>query len=148
MKMSRRNALTALAMGSLGMSPSLPLAGMASRKSATFRFCLNTSTVSGKNPGLHRYVEIASSAGYQGIEIWVRDLEAALGEGHSLSALKRFLEDHNLVVENAIGFAPWIYLKWEKNTADFSNLEGNPGSCPSWNSGDRRRYYGTWDRCF
>lgn len=115
MKLSRRNALSVLAMGALGVRSSISAAGRpvhvaggAVPGPATFRFCLNTSTVSGKNPGLHRYIEIASRAGYHGIEIWVRDLEAALEAGHTLSSLSRFVEDHGLVVENAIGFAPWM----------------------------------------
>ncbi len=97
-----------MAMGVLGIHPSIPVAGRTSTGPARFRYCLNTSTVSGKNPGLHRYIEIAARAGYQGIEIWVRDLEAAVQAGHALSELKGFVEDHGLVVENAIGFAPWM----------------------------------------
>jgi 2-keto-myo-inositol isomerase len=115
MKLSRRKALSVMAMGVLGVRSSIVAAGRPAQAAGrpvtgpvSFRYCLNTSTVSGKNPGLHRYIEIASRAGYHGIEIWVRDLEAALDAGHTLSSLSRFVEDHGLVVENAIGFAPWM----------------------------------------
>jgi 2-keto-myo-inositol isomerase len=119
MKLSRRNALSVMAMGVLGVRSSLPVAGRPAAGPATFRYCLNTSTISGKNPGLHRYIEIASRAGYHGIEIWVRDLEATLEAGHTLSSLRRYVEDQGLVVENAIGFAPWMAV----GEAGFEQME-------------------------
>ena len=108
MKISRRNALSTMALGSVGLTLSSSLAGKEAATPAKFSYCLNTSTISGKNPGLHSYVKIASSAGYNGIEVWVRDVQAALEAGHSISALKNYIEDHGLKVENAIGFAPWM----------------------------------------
>jgi 2-keto-myo-inositol isomerase len=108
MRISRRNALSAMALGTLGLTNPVPLRGEVSKSPSTFRYCLNTSTISGKNPGLLKYIEIASKAGYDGIEVWVKDVEAALKAGQSLSSLKRFIEDHGLQVESAIGFAPWM----------------------------------------
>jgi sugar phosphate isomerase/epimerase len=75
---------------------------------AKFSFCLNTSTIRGQNPGLEAYIKIASKAGYDGVELWIRDVKAYLDEGHSSEDLKKFIEDHGLRVENAIGFAPWL----------------------------------------
>lgn len=73
-----------------------------------FRYCLNTSTVS-KNPlPIIKYIDIASEAGYDGIEIWIRDLNTYLDSGKKASDLKKYLSDKNLTVENAIGFAPWL----------------------------------------
>lgn len=73
-----------------------------------FRFCLNTSTLS-KNPlDIVKYIDIASGAGYDGIEIWIRDLKKYLDSGKKASDLKKYLIDKNLTVENAIGFAPWL----------------------------------------
>ncbi len=97
-----------MALGTLGLTNPVPLRGEESNIPSKFRYCLNTSTISGKNPGLLKYIEIASKAGYDGIEVWVRDVEAALNAGQSLSSLKRFIEDHGLQVESAIGFAPWM----------------------------------------
>jgi len=59
MRISRRNALSAIAMGALGMTHTLPLRGEVLKSSSTFRYCLNTSTISGQNPGLLKYIEIA-----------------------------------------------------------------------------------------
>jgi len=108
MRISRRHALSAMAMGALGMTHPAPLRGGGSKTISTFRYCLNTSTISGRDFGLLKYIDIASEAGYHGIEVWVRDVEAALKEGHTLSSLKSYIDDHGLKVENAIGFAPWM----------------------------------------
>jgi 2-keto-myo-inositol isomerase len=73
-----------------------------------FRYCLNTSTVS-KNPlPIVKYIDIASEAGYDGIEIWIRDLKTYLDSGKKASDLLKYLTEKNLTVENAIGFAPWL----------------------------------------
>lgn len=108
MKISRRNALSSMALGSVGLTLPSSLAAKEAAKSSQFRYCLNTSTISGINPGLLGYVEIASKAGYDGIEVWVRDVQAALEAGHTISSLKNYIEDHGIRVENAIGFAPWM----------------------------------------
>ena len=97
-----------MAMGTLGMAHSLPLRGEGSKVPSKFSYCLNTSTISGQKPGLLKYIEIASQAGYDGIEVWVKDVEDALNAGHSLTSLKLFIEDHGIQVESAIGFAPWM----------------------------------------
>lgn len=73
-----------------------------------FRFCLNTSTISGSNPGILKYIDIASEAGYDGIEVWIRDIKAFLEEGNTTASLKQYIDDRGITVENAIGFAPWI----------------------------------------
>ena len=97
-----------MAMGTLGISRPESLHAHVSDPSLKFRYCLNTSTISANNPGLLKYIEIASKAGYDGIEVWVRDVEEALKAGQSLSSIKQFTDDHGIVVENAIGFAPWL----------------------------------------
>ena len=97
-----------MAMGALGVSHPFPLRAEGSKESSKFRFCLNTSTISAQNPGLLKYVEVASKVGYDGIEVWVRDVETALKAGHTLSSLKANIADHGIKVESAIGFAPWM----------------------------------------
>lgn len=78
------------------------------KKDTTFSFCLNTSTISGQSPGLLKYIDIASEAGYEGIELWVKDVKQYLESGNSAQSLKKYIADHDLFVENAIGFAPWL----------------------------------------
>lgn len=80
-------------------------------KHAVFRFCLNTSTIRGQKPGLLKYIDIASEAGYDGVELWVEDVKKHLEAGSTASSLKKYIDDRGLKVENAIGFAPWLMGK-------------------------------------
>jgi len=108
MKISRRNVLSTMALGTAAISFPASLAGKEASSPSRFRYCLNTSTISGQGLDLLQYIEIAAAAGYDGIEIWVRDLQAALKAGHPISRIKEHVEKHDIRVENAIGFAPWM----------------------------------------
>jgi len=108
MKISRRNALTSMALGTAGIGLPFPLESKHSTSPGNFRYCLNTSTISGQGLDLLKYIEIAAEAGYDGIEIWVRDLQAALESGHSITTLREHSKAHAIKIENAIGFAPWM----------------------------------------
>jgi 2-keto-myo-inositol isomerase len=79
-----------------------------SKKENAFSFCLNTSTISGQNPGLLKYIDIASEAGYDGVELWVRDVKQYLESGNSIQSLRNYISERRLKVESAIGFAPWM----------------------------------------
>jgi sugar phosphate isomerase/epimerase len=73
-----------------------------------FGYCLNTSTLRGQNIPIDKEVEIASRAGYTGIEPWIRELEEYVKNGGTLKDLGKMLADSGLKVESAIGFAEWI----------------------------------------
>jgi 2-keto-myo-inositol isomerase len=73
-----------------------------------FRFCLNTSTISGQKTGLLRAIDIASTAGYDGMELWISDIKAWLKQGNTLQSLATYLSLKNIVVENAISFTAWM----------------------------------------
>ncbi len=73
-----------------------------------FGFCLNTATIMGQKLGIVEEVNIASRAGYQGIEPWIRELDQYVNEGKSLKDLGKQLRDGGLSVESAIDFAEWI----------------------------------------
>jgi len=105
---SRRKAISSLALGSAALSFPLKSIARAEPKKSPFRFCLNTSTISGQKPNLKKQVEIASKAGYDGIEVWVRDVQAALKDGATASEIKSFIDNHGIKAESAIGFAPWM----------------------------------------
>ena len=109
MKINRRKALANIALASTAAI--MPYAGSAKenkKRKEVFRYCLNTSTISGQKLGLKKYIDIAAAAGYDGIEVWVRDVKTYLEEGNDAAELKSYISDKNLKVENAIGFAPWI----------------------------------------
>lgn len=119
---TRRETLAAI--GATGMATLLPVAGFskASNANSSFRYCLNTSTISGKKPGITKYVEIASDAGYDGIEVWIRDLKEYTEAGNSLSSLRKLIDDRGIKVEDAIGFAPWLAEGGEAKQAGFKQM--------------------------
>lgn len=73
-----------------------------------FRFCLNTSTISGQKPGLLHAVEIAARAGYDGMELWINDIKDYLKQGNSIQSLAKFISAKGVEVENAISFTQWM----------------------------------------
>ena len=77
-------------------------------KSEPFRYCLNTSTLRGHKLPLLQELEIASKAGYSGVEPWMGEIEQYLKEGGALKDLGKRIKDLGLTVESAIGFAEWI----------------------------------------
>lgn len=106
--LTRRNLFKNTGLASLAAMLPQTVFPKATDKSSVFRFCLNTSTISGQNPGLLKYIDIASEAGYDGIELWIKDVKQHLESGNSAQSLKKYIADHGLKVENSIGFAPWL----------------------------------------
>ena len=72
------------------------------------RYCLNTSTIQGEKIPIERQIEIAATAGYNGIEIWLRDVDRYVTAGGKLPELRKRLDESGLSVESAIAFAAWI----------------------------------------
>lgn len=108
---NRREALamSGLAAGSLCLTNTSRAEDNAARDHRPkFRYCLNTSTIAGQKLSLVEQVEIAAQAGYDGIEPWIRDLQAHAAQGNSLDDVGRQIAAAGLTVESAIGFARWI----------------------------------------
>jgi 2-keto-myo-inositol isomerase len=95
----------------------------ATRPIGPFRFCLNTSTIMGQKPGLLHSIEIAAAAGYDGVELWVRDIHEYLQKGGSVQSLAKFIAAKNLRVENAISFTEWMVDDDTKRSAALITLE-------------------------
>lgn len=111
----------------MGLGPALYFAPQIAEASKPlkpeFTYCLNTSTIRGQNPGLLKYIEIAAEAGYDGIELWIGDIKSYLEEGNSIEKLKSHIKDHHIVVENAIGFAPWMVEDEAEKKAGFAQMK-------------------------
>ena len=95
--------------------PSLP--------NGPFRFCLNTSTILGQNPGLVKMIEIAAKAGYDGLELWVSDIRGYLKQGNSIESLNKIIKDNGLAVYDAISFTHWMVKDDAKRKAALKELE-------------------------
>ncbi|MFK7737577.1 MAG: sugar phosphate isomerase/epimerase family protein [Pirellulaceae bacterium] len=81
---------------------------VANSDSVSLRYCLNTSTINGSKVPLREQLQIAAKAGYDSVELWLRDIEKYLGSGGTLTNLASELEDLGLSVESAIAFGAWI----------------------------------------
>lgn len=88
-----------------------------------FRFCLNTSTIMGQKPGLLHSIEIAAAAGYDGVELWIRDIQDWLAQGNSIEQLAKFITAKKLRVENAISFTEWLTDDDTRRAAALATLE-------------------------
>ena len=106
--LTRRQLLsTGAAAAALG--PALPAnAGDKADATGSFRFCLNTSTIRGQKLPLDQEIELAAKAGFDSMEPWINEITAYKEAGGKLKDLKKRLEDHNMTIESAIGFAKWI----------------------------------------
>jgi sugar phosphate isomerase/epimerase len=80
----------------------------AANEKPSFRYCLNTSTIRGQNLPLPETVDLTAKAGYDGIEPWLREIDAFQKDGGQLSDLKKHISDAGLTVESAIAFSKWI----------------------------------------
>lgn len=89
-----------------GAAVSRELAPPAERK--PFPISLNTSTLRGHKLPIQKVVEIASTAGYQGIEPWPDEIRRYTESGGKLRDLARQLEDSGLKVTGAIAFFRWM----------------------------------------
>lgn len=91
--------------------------------SARVRYCLNTSTVRGQKRDLAALVELAASAGYDGIEPWIGEITAWRDAGGNLADMKKKIADAGLAVESAIGFAEWIVDDPARRKAGLENAK-------------------------
>lgn len=110
-QISRRDwlAVTAFsAAGSTLAARALAETNVAATNPSQFRVCLNTSTIRGQKLSVDKQIDVAAQGGYSGIEPWIGDLRAFVEGGGKLTDLRKQLDDSNLTVESAIGFARWI----------------------------------------
>jgi sugar phosphate isomerase/epimerase len=107
-KPTRRNVLAATSAAAIGSAVPRSSRAQAAGKETDFVYCLNTSTISGQKLKLPQQINVTAKAGYTAIEPWIRDIEAHIKEGGTLSDIRKQLADLGLSVEDTIGFAPWI----------------------------------------
>lgn len=72
-----------------------------------FQTALNTSTLSPFQLSILEQIEIVAEAGYEGIEIWVKDVEDYVASGGSLQDIRDKLAEKNIIPVNAIAFWKW-----------------------------------------
>lgn len=72
-----------------------------------FKTALNTSTLFPFKLDVIEQVRIAANAGYDGIELWMKDIEAYLENSGTVENLKKELNKHNVEFVNVIAFFEW-----------------------------------------
>ena len=72
-----------------------------------FKTALNASTLFPFKLDIKQQVQVAAEAGYEGIELWVKDITAYLETGGTIPELKACIASSGIKVANAIAFFPW-----------------------------------------
>lgn len=72
-----------------------------------FKTALNASTLFPFRLDVKQQVRIAAEAGFEGIELWVKDIAAYLETGGTITDLKAYVAKSGITVANAIAFFPW-----------------------------------------
>lgn len=73
-----------------------------------FRISMNTSTLQAYELPADEQIKMVADAGFEGIEMWVRDIRNYIDAGGTPEELGELLDSHNLLLENMIGFSEWI----------------------------------------
>ena len=79
-----------------------------SKEKLPFRISLNTSTISGYELPIEEQIRLCKEAGFDGIELWFRDVDEYVRRGGTPERLAAIIKDSGLYLENMIGFAPWL----------------------------------------
>lgn len=116
-KISRRKAITTGLTGSLAAiggyaftsnSKDMPIAfGLKEKKKLPFRISLNASTLLHYELDVDVQIDLVANAGFDGIELWMRNIKTYLEKGGNTADLKNKLQARGLVLENIIGFSKW-----------------------------------------
>lgn len=72
-----------------------------------FKTALNTSTLRPYELSVPRQIDVAAQAGYDGIELWVRDVQAYVEGGGKPEEIAKLSRDQGLEVINGIAFFRW-----------------------------------------
>ncbi|MBP3964704.1 sugar phosphate isomerase/epimerase family protein [Paenibacillus lignilyticus] len=72
-----------------------------------FQASLNASTLFPFKLNVLEQITVAAEAGYEGIELWVSDIEAFLAGGGTAEQIRECLTRNNVAFANAIAFFKW-----------------------------------------
>tara|TARA_B100000029_G_scaffold516253_2_gene628076 strand:- start:83436 stop:84263 length:828 start_codon:yes stop_codon:yes gene_type:complete len=81
-----------------------------------FGYCLNTSTISSAELSPLEYIDLTAKTGYDGIELWVEDIDRWVALGGSLTQLNDFAKESDLEIVNLIAFFEWAVPEKDKQT--------------------------------
>jgi len=73
----------------------------------SFQYSLNTITIRNEHTSVVDAIDIAADAGYDGIEPWVKEIDAWVEKGGTLSDLRDKASDRGIQIVNLIAFPAW-----------------------------------------
>ncbi len=88
-----------------------------------FKLALNTSTLFPFNLDVKQQIRVAAEAGYEGIELWVKDIEDYISGGGSLKQLRKYISDTGISVVNGIAFFKWTDADENTRAEGFKQAE-------------------------
>jgi len=88
-----------------------------------FKIALNTSTLFPFNLNVIQQIEVAEEARFEGIELWMQDIEAYISGGGTIQEIKSAFERANIEFINAITFFKWADVDAEVRKAAFEQAE-------------------------
>jgi 2-keto-myo-inositol isomerase len=88
-----------------------------------FKTCLNASTLFPFELTVKEQVRIAAESGYEGIELWVKDLDHYFAGGGTVTELKKCFSETGIRFVNAIAFFAWTDEREEERQQAFIQAE-------------------------
>jgi sugar phosphate isomerase/epimerase len=88
-----------------------------------FKSALNTSTLRPFQLDVRQQIQVAAEAGYDGIELWMKDIEAYVNNGGTMKELRAILADSGVALINAIAFIKWADSDEEVRKAAMKQAE-------------------------
>ena len=76
-------------------------------KSFPFKPALNTSTLRPYDLSVPEQIDVAAQAGFDGIELWVRDIQGFVEQGNKPEELAKRARDRGIAIVNGIAFFKW-----------------------------------------
>ncbi|MDR3260290.1 MAG: sugar phosphate isomerase/epimerase [Tannerella sp.] len=77
-------------------------------KKRPFRISINVSTISGFKLPVTEQIKLAAAGGFEGIELWMSDINRHIKEGGTAGDLEKLLQDSGMRLENIIAFSSWL----------------------------------------
>jgi 2-keto-myo-inositol isomerase len=88
-----------------------------------FKYCLNTSTIRSDGATILDAINTAADAGYDGIEPWVKELDAWVDGGGTLDQVKDLAESREIQIVNLIAFPEWGVPENDRRQAGFEEAK-------------------------
>ncbi|MBT5876256.1 MAG: sugar phosphate isomerase/epimerase [Candidatus Latescibacteria bacterium] len=90
---------------------------------ARFSYSLNTSSIRRQGASVLEYIDIASDAGYQGIEPWVDEIDEWIASGGSLETIRSHAQNRGVKIANLIAFFEWAVPEHDRREIGLSEAK-------------------------